>query len=73
MGRPVSLRSSYVNDARYMARICAAVEQDNARPREWRARVIELLQEVTGLFMGAPKLDNPPLPKLGPGAGLRGG
>lgn len=53
MGRPVQIRASYVADAQYLTRIARAVELDDKRPREWRKKVIDLLEELTGLFMSS--------------------
>lgn len=54
MGRNVKIRASYDHDAQYLIRLKSAIEQDNARPLEWRVEVMGQLQELIEAFIQAP-------------------
>ena len=54
MGRNVKIRASYDHDAQYLLRLKHAIENDHARPVEWRVEVMGQLQELIEAFIQAP-------------------
>lgn len=54
MGRLPAIRVSYSNDANYLFRLVNAIERDNSRPSDWKARVIPMVQSLAMEFMEAP-------------------
>lgn len=54
MGRNVKIRVSYDHDAQYLLRLKNAIENDHARPLEWRVEVMGQLQELIEAFIQAP-------------------
>jgi len=44
MSRPVQLRVSYFNDARFLIRLMQAIEKDTSMKRDRRDRVLSWLQ-----------------------------
>lgn len=53
MGRPIAIRASYDNDARYMLRLKEAVEKDNRDP-EFVKQASLLLQSLAKLLIMGP-------------------
>ena len=54
MGRNVKIRVSYDHDAQFLLRLKSAIENDHARPMEWRIEVMGMLQELIEAFIQAP-------------------
>ena len=55
MARPVSIRASYDNDARYMLRLKEAVEKDTRDP-EFVKAASSLLQDLAKLLIVGPSI-----------------
>jgi hypothetical protein len=54
MGRNVKIRVSYDHDAQFLLRLKSAIENDHARPLDWRIEVMGMLQELIEAFIQAP-------------------
>lgn len=59
MPRKPKLRASYTHDAQYLLRMIRAVEEDYSRPKEWRAEVIAVAQELATKLLTAPEQETP--------------
>jgi hypothetical protein len=51
MGRNVKPRLSYEDDARYLLRLCTAVELDEIASAEWKREVIGALNLIRAKFL----------------------
>ena len=59
MPRKPKLRVNLTADAQYLLRLIRALEEDNSRPKEWRAQTIAMLQELSRHLLNAPEPETP--------------
>jgi len=58
VGRPVSVRASYRNDASYLLRLEAALAKDERQTEEWRNRMVRAVRGVAQDLLEADRRSN---------------
>lgn len=55
MGKPVSVRAHYRNDAAFLLRLETAIQKDEKQPQRWRNETSELIRKLAIRLLEASK------------------